>query len=75
MTWRDQAACRGMDVSIFYPEHGQTTDAAKAVCARCPVRFECRQEAAGEWHGVWGGLSSDERKRVRRKRQRARRAA
>lgn len=37
---------------------------AKAICATCPVRAECLAVAvaAGERHGVWGGLTSDERR-------------
>ncbi len=38
-------------------------EAAKAVCAPCPVRLECLDHAIaeGERFGVWGGLSVRER--------------
>jgi hypothetical protein len=39
---------------------------AKAVCASCPVRRDCLLEALAtdnSW-GVWGGLTSGERKRA-----------
>ncbi len=45
--WRMNAACRGVDPELFFPaaEGGPARDAqvaaAKAVCARCPVRREC----------------------------------
>ncbi|MFJ6381160.1 WhiB family transcriptional regulator [Kitasatospora sp. NPDC092039] len=39
-------------------------EAAKAVCAGCDVRVECRRHAlaAREPYGVWGGLTADERR-------------
>lgn len=38
MTWKDRAACRGLDVALFY---GQEIDNARAVCEQCPVSDEC----------------------------------
>ena len=42
---------------------------AKAVCRRCEVREQCLQWAleAGQDHGVWGGLSEDERRALKRR--------
>jgi len=39
---------------------------AKAACARCPVKTACLAWALNnrEEHGVWGGLSPNERKRL-----------
>ena len=50
---------------------------AKRICAVCPVRIECLEYAleAGEQHGVWGGTSERERRRIRRARAKANRAA
>lgn len=80
MNWRHHAACLGQDPELFFPI-GTTgpaldqTERAKAVCQYCPVITDClewavatRQEA-----GVWGGLTDDERRTLRRTRQRARR--
>jgi hypothetical protein len=55
-----------MDVNIFYPERGQHTDEARAVCAACPVTEQCQRHAldTGERHGVWGGKSIDRRRRL-----------
>lgn len=54
--WQQEAACRGMDVSLFFPEQGEKSTAAKRVCAACPVAAQCR-EFAGQFHtyGVFGG--------------------
>ncbi len=42
---------------------------AKQVCARCPVVQECLQWAleAGAGHGVWGGLTEQERRLAQRR--------
>ncbi|HEX7355276.1 MAG TPA: WhiB family transcriptional regulator [Mycobacteriales bacterium] len=70
--WHRRAACRGMGPSAFYPEsgwgHAPTAEAAaaRAVCAECPVRAECADAGMGEHYGVWGGLSLNQRRAMRR---------
>ncbi len=68
--WQFDAACRGMDSSLFFHPWGERGPArdkrirrAKAICAECPVIDACRQHAlqVQETYGVWGGLSEDER--------------
>lgn len=79
MDWRHRAACREEDPELFFPI-GNTGPAllqieeAKAVCRRCPVREECLQWAleTGQDAGVWGGLSEDERRALKRRNARAR---
>jgi WhiB family redox-sensing transcriptional regulator len=63
--WMADAACRGMDINIFFPPHGSHGNEAKAVCAVCPVAEQCEQYAldAGERSGIWGGYSIDRRQR------------
>lgn len=70
--WVAFAQCAGMDTELFYPERGETTAFAKAVCAMCPVSAECLSYALdhGEKFGVWGGHSEHERRRLRRGRRR-----
>lgn len=68
--WIKHAACRGLDVAIFYPEHGGTARPAIAVCRSCPVARHCLDDAMRrdeEW-GVWGGKSPRERRAMRRAR-------
>ena len=84
MDFRHRAVCREEDPELFFPI-GNTGPAllqieeAKAVCRRCPVIEQCLQWAleAGQHDGVWGGLSEDERRAMRRRaaRNRARSAA
>lgn len=71
-SWRDQAACWGVDADIMFPSDGAIAH-AQAICARCPVRAACLEYALAkpELHGVWGGASERERLRMRRQRRRA----
>ena len=66
--WRSMAACRSADPDLFFPvsSSGQSLAQeaeAKAICAGCPVRRECLAFAlrTHQAHGVWGGLSEQER--------------
>lgn len=73
MDWRQMAACLTEDPELFFPV-GTTGPAfdqiqqAKAVCRRCPVVQQCLQWALDNHQdfGVWGGLSEEERRNVRR---------
>jgi WhiB family redox-sensing transcriptional regulator len=73
--WRKQAACRGLDVEVFYPATEDEADAAeaKAVCAECPVRQLCLEHALAhrEREGVWGGTTERERRRIVRQRRKS----
>lgn len=70
LEWSARAGCIGAAGSLFFPERGESTHEAKAICRRCEVRAECLDYAlsAGEKFGIWGGLSERERRRVRRQR-------
>jgi WhiB family redox-sensing transcriptional regulator len=76
-TWRDHAECRGVDPGIFHPDDEEENDfsaeAAKAICSECPVREACLEHAitVREKHGVWGGLTARERRRLIRRRRRS----
>jgi WhiB family redox-sensing transcriptional regulator len=66
--WRLAAACRSAEPDIFFPlsASGRSLDQiaqAKAVCAGCRVRAECLAFAlrTNQAHGVWGGLTEEER--------------
>ncbi|HKH88822.1 MAG TPA: WhiB family transcriptional regulator [Acidimicrobiales bacterium] len=70
-TWRQRAACRGLDPDIFYPVSDDDAWEAKAVCDACPVRQTCLEHALAvrEREGVWGGLTERERRRILRQRR------
>lgn len=66
--WLDDANCRGVDSSLFFPERGESSREAKAVCHACDVQAECLAYAVnnGEKHGIWGGISEKGRRAIRR---------
>jgi WhiB family redox-sensing transcriptional regulator len=66
--WRARANCRGIDPQLFFPERGEDQTNAKAVCAGCQVRLHCLVAGLDEHHGIWGGTSERERRRLRRNR-------
>jgi WhiB family redox-sensing transcriptional regulator len=79
MDWRHRALCRDEDPELFFPI-GTTGPAlvqieqAKAVCRRCPAVQACLEWAlsSGQDSGVWGGLSEDERRALKRRQSRTR---
>jgi WhiB family transcriptional regulator, redox-sensing transcriptional regulator len=74
MDWRHRAACRDEDPELFFPigTSGPAllqVEQAKAVCRRCPVTDECLRWAleSGQDAGVWGGMSEEERRALKRR--------
>jgi len=81
MTWRSRARCQGEDPELFFPIGNsdpalRQIEEARAVCRRCEVVETCLKWAieSGQDAGVWGGLSEDERRALKRRNARARRA-
>ena len=74
-SWKDYGNCLGVDPDLFFPERGASVKEAKGVCRGCVVVEECLEYALanGEKHGIWGGMSERERRRMRRARNLARR--
>jgi WhiB family redox-sensing transcriptional regulator len=66
--WAARAACRGADTEIFYPTTPDEEAEALALCATCPVRAQCLEDALRnrEIYGIWGGTTPEERRRIRR---------
>jgi WhiB family redox-sensing transcriptional regulator len=71
-TWRDHAACRGIEPELFYPVSDEEADPAQEICGLCPVRTACLEHALAvrERDGVWGGATERERRRMIRQRRR-----
>ena len=75
-SWRDHALCRDTDPELFFPV-GSTgvalvqIDRARQVCGQCTVRDECLDYAldTNQDSGIWGGLSEEERRVIRRQRR------
>ncbi|HET7488705.1 MAG TPA: WhiB family transcriptional regulator [Acidimicrobiales bacterium] len=71
LSWRQRAACRGVDPDVFYPGDDEQAEEAKAICGICPVREACLEYALvnRERDGVWGGATERERRRILRQRR------
>jgi WhiB family transcriptional regulator, redox-sensing transcriptional regulator len=75
MKWRSIGLCKGSDTMVFYPpsDDDSLAEEAKTICSLCAVRKPCLEFALStrEKHGVWGGLTERERRRVLRQRRRS----
>lgn len=80
--WQYEGACRSLPTEMFFHPDGERgprrkarENAAKAVCATCPVIAACRAHAlaAQEPYGIWGGLTEEERLDIISKAQRQQR--
>jgi WhiB family transcriptional regulator, redox-sensing transcriptional regulator len=72
--WRLDALCQEpeyRDLHEWFADRGESTEAAKAVCARCLVADECLAFALSTpetaVHGIWGGTSGRERRGLRKR--------
>jgi hypothetical protein len=65
--WQYRAACRGTDLSVFFPGRGESAEPARQICAACPVRQPCLDYALSHTitHGIWGGLTERDRRPLR----------
>lgn len=72
------ASCLNQPTDIFFPEYqGNTSESiwirAKEFCHSCPVRKECLALAMSfespdyRRHGIWGGLTPDDRDELYKK--------
>ena len=73
MDWRHVAACREVDPELFFPI-GNSGPALLQIeeadgCATVHVADECLRWAidSGQDAGVWGGLSEDQRRALKRR--------
>lgn len=65
--WASQAACKGSDPELWFPERGDSTRPAVAICETCPVKSACLDYAL-RWNitsGVWGGKTARQRQSIR----------
>ena len=69
--WTGEEACLAVeDLDFFFSEFALDIALAKDICAECPMIAACRDYAMKhENHGVWGGLSADDRFKLRGNRE------
>ena len=65
--WAGRRACKDSSPAMFFPEdREETSHEAFALCFRCECRAVCSEYAIeqGEVHGIWGGLTQAERRKI-----------
>lgn len=69
--WMAEGNCRLHPPATFFPSDGVGVDRARKICASCPVIGTCLEFALDERidHGVWGGCSERERRRILKRRR------
>lgn len=72
--WMADGKCRDYPADTFFPVDGAGVLRAQAICAGCEVREACLDYALALHvdHGVWGGRSERERRRIARQRRQLR---
>jgi WhiB family transcriptional regulator, redox-sensing transcriptional regulator len=73
-SWVEDAACKGMDVNLFFPELGKShisEKVVKPICNSCPVQQSCLNYALKNDlnNGYYGGLSGKQRRIIKSKRR------
>lgn len=71
--WMDDARCARVRVGLMFPTDAASEAVARDVCAGCPVRERCLEYALANriGHGIWGGASERERRRMLKARRKA----
>ncbi len=69
--WMADGNCRLHPPATFFPSDGVGVDRARKICKDCPVIATCLEFALEERidHGVWGGCSERERRRILKRRR------
>lgn len=72
-SWMAVGNCAHEPPERFFPSDGVGVDKARKVCATCPVQEPCLEYALANRieHGVWGGCSERERRRILKRRREA----
>jgi WhiB family redox-sensing transcriptional regulator len=69
---KGRGLCSQADPTIFFPERGGSAGEAKKICAQCSIREQCLEEALAQSnyndHGIWGGTTERERRKIRKTR-------
>lgn len=66
MSWMASGNCRHEPPETFFPSDGVGVEVAKRICVDCPVKDACLEYALEHRidHGVWGGTSERQRRRL-----------
>ena len=69
--WMANGNCRVEPPSTFFPSNGTGVIVAQRICEDCPMKAPCLEYALANRidHGVWGGASERQRRRMAKKRR------
>ncbi len=69
--WMAEGNCAQEKPTVFFPSDGVGVEVARRICATCPVKEPCLEYALEQRidHGVWGGCSERERRRILKRRR------
>lgn len=69
--WMVRGNCRFEPPATFFPSDGVGVEIAKRICETCPTKEPCLEYALAHRidHGVWGGTSERQRRRILKKRK------
>ena len=64
--WMMSGNCANHPPEVFFPSDGVGVEVAKKICATCPQKEPCLEYALHNRidHGVWGGASERQRRRL-----------
>jgi WhiB family redox-sensing transcriptional regulator len=64
--WMATGSCREEPPATFFPNDGVGVEVAKRICSECHVQERCLEYALENRidHGVWGGTSERQRRRI-----------
>ena len=64
--WMARGSCRNHPPETFFPSDGVGVEVAKRICETCAVTEPCLEYALAHRidHGVWGGASERQRRRI-----------
>lgn len=64
--------CQQISTELFFPEASEDrvlVSQLKSICGRCPHLQECAEWGINkERYGIWGGLTANQRRKIRIKR-------
>ena len=68
--WMESGECADHPASTFFPSDGVGVDIAKRICGECAMKDTCLEFALRNRieHGVWGGASERQRRRLLKQR-------
>lgn len=66
ISWQVDAPCAGHPQVWWFPEDKKNADPrALTICAACHRRERCLEYGMSQRHGIWGGLTVRERRRLK----------